>query len=104
MGGAGVIGLVVGGVAGLKAKSISDEITNHPRGTAWDNGIRALEQRGQNYEYLQIGGLIAGGALVITGVILYVQSRGSPDAAHDADKTAVHVTPTTNGVAVFGRF
>jgi tetratricopeptide (TPR) repeat protein len=104
-GAVGLVALGVGVYAGLKAKDISDQITNHPPGMAWQDGIKALEARGQSYENLQIGMLIGGGVLVGLGVILVVSSGGSSEPSRDkVDKTTLHVTPTSNGVAVFGRF
>ncbi len=111
VGAAGVVGLAIGIYGGVEAKKISDEITNHPKGTPWPNGISAEEKRGQNDEYMQIAGLVGGGVLVGVGIYLYLRSEtaGEAPAADkpakpDKDERTVHLTPTTNGVAVFGRF
>jgi tetratricopeptide (TPR) repeat protein len=101
----GVVGLAALGVgvyAGVKAKSISDEITNHPITMEWETDIKSLQARGQRYEYIQIGTLIGGGVLVVTSVILFVRSGGLHAAPRD--KTAISITPTTRGFAVFGTF
>jgi hypothetical protein len=95
---AGLAALGVGVYAGIKAKSISDQITNHPMNAEWENDIKSIQARGQRYEYIQIGTLIGGGALAVTSVILFVRSRGSHD------KPTVSLTPTIGGVAVLGTF
>lgn len=103
--GVGVVGaalLGVGVYAGVKAKNISDEISAQDPNKAWPVGIRSLQRSGQNYEYLQIGSLIGGAAALGVGVYLIIHASGSGES--DKDKTAVHLTPTTNGVAVFGAF
>jgi hypothetical protein len=112
LGAAGVVGVGIGIYGGIEAKNISDEITNHPKGTPWPNGIQSVQRRGQNYEYLQIGGLVGGGVLAGVGLVLFLRSAGAgdpvdkaskPDKPDKGDRT-VHVTPTSNGFAVYGRF
>jgi tetratricopeptide (TPR) repeat protein len=101
----GLAGLAATGAGvyyGLQAKSISDDISAQDPTHMWPAGIRDLQNRGQRYENMQIGFLVAGGVLATTGVVLYVISR--PDGAEHTDKTAISVAPTTNGFAVFGRF
>jgi len=104
--GAGIAGAAAIGVgiyAGARASSISDEISAHDRTKKWPNDIQDLQRRGQNFENLQIGTLVAGGVLITGGVILYVLSR--PDASPEhPDKAALRVSPTTNGFVVFGKF
>ncbi len=103
---AGIAGLAAGGFGvyyGIQGKSISDEINSHPKGTPWPDDIQTKMKQGERDNQLQVGYLIASGVLVTTGVVLYVVGR--PDAIeHASDKTAVHVAPTANGVAVFGQF
>jgi tetratricopeptide (TPR) repeat protein len=105
--GAGLVGLGalgLGAYAGVKAKNISDEITNHDKTQPWPDGIQQVQKRGQDYENLQIEALVAGGVLVTAGVILFVLSRPDESAKRSTDTTTVRVTPTTNGFAVFGTF
>jgi hypothetical protein len=45
-----------------------------------------------------------GGVLVATGAILFVVSRPSASSEPSHDKAIIGVTPTTNGLAVFGTF
>jgi hypothetical protein len=99
---AGLAALGVGVYAGIKAKSISDQISHHPITAEWENDIKSIQARGQRYEYIQIGALIGGGVLAVTSVILFVRSSGSHARAHD--KATVSVTPTFGGVTVFGTF
>ena len=105
--GAGIAGLAAVGVgvyAGIQAKTISDQLTNHDKMQSWPDNIRLVQQRGQDYENLQIGALIAGGVLVTTGVVLYMVSRPDESARRSSDRAVLTVTPTTNGFAVFGTF
>ncbi|HET9626662.1 MAG TPA: hypothetical protein VFP84_35105 [Kofleriaceae bacterium] len=113
--GVGIAGALLVGVgiyAGVQAKNISDEISGQNVQQMWPQGIRNTERRGQNYEYLQIGALIGGAAALGVGIYLYVRGSGSDEAAADPDKAkdkadrerTVHLTPTANGVALFGKF
>ncbi|HEX2688352.1 MAG TPA: hypothetical protein VHN14_17095 [Kofleriaceae bacterium] len=105
--GTGIAGLVAAGVglyAGIQAKAISDELTNHDKTQSWPDNIRQIQQRGQDYENLQIGALITGGVLVTTGAILYIVSRPDESPKRSSDKAALTVAPTRHGVTVFGRF
>jgi hypothetical protein len=102
---AGIAGLAATGAGvyyGLQAKSISDDLSAQDPAHRWPDGVRDMQNRGQRYENMQIGFLVAGGVLVTTGVVLYMVSR--PDGAERADKTTISVAPTTNGFAVFGQF
>jgi len=103
---AGIAGIAAAGIGvydGIQAKSLSDQVTNHVAGTPWPNNIQEIQRRGQAYENLQVGFLIAGGVLVTTAAILFVVGR-SDSSKRPSDKAMVSVTPTTNGFAVFGRF
>jgi tetratricopeptide (TPR) repeat protein len=98
----GLVAVGVGSYAGLRAASISDQITRQDPKANWPNEIRDLQRRGQRYEDVQIFTLIGGGVLLTTGVVLYMLSR-QDTADHAGDKT-VRLVPTRNGVAVLGRF
>ncbi|HEY6179692.1 MAG TPA: hypothetical protein VIX73_34795, partial [Kofleriaceae bacterium] len=101
----GVAGLVAAGVgiyAGVQGKQISDQLNSHDPMSPWPDNIKDLERRGEAYNRLQVISLIGGGVLITTGVVLFVVSR--PDAPPERDRTAVRVVPTSNGLAVFGRF
>jgi tetratricopeptide (TPR) repeat protein len=103
----GLVGLGAVGVGtydGIQAKSISDQLTNHPQNTPWPDNIKDLQRRGQAYENLQIGFLAGGVALATTGVILFVVGRSDESSRRSSDKTLVKVAPTTNGFAVLGTF
>jgi tetratricopeptide (TPR) repeat protein len=105
--GAGIGGAVAVGVgiyAGIRASAISDEISTHDRTMKWPNDIQDLQRRGQSYENVQIGALVAGGVAVTAGVILYVLSRSDSPSERPGDKAALTVSPTTNGFVVLGRF
>jgi hypothetical protein len=99
----GLIALGVGTYAGVRASSITNELTTHDRSKPWPNDVRELEKNGQSYENVQIGALIAGGVMLSAGVVMYVVSRSDAHTESATDKT-VRVSPTTNGVVVYGRF
>jgi hypothetical protein len=99
----GLIALSVGTYAGVRASSITNELNTHDRSKPWPNDVKELQKNGQSYENVQIGALIAGGVLLTTGVVLYVISRSDAQSERATDKT-VRVSPTTNGVVVYGRF
>lgn len=104
--GSGLAGLAsfgVGVFAGVQASAISKEISTHDRTMPWPDDIRERERRGQLYENIQVGSLIAGGVLVTSGVILYMVGRSSTPA-ESTDKAVVRLAPTTNGFVVSGRF
>jgi hypothetical protein len=99
IGGALVLGFGV--FAGVQAQTISDEISKHPMNQAWANDIRTLQARGQTWENVQIGTLIGGGVLLTTGVILFLVDGADN---RPRDRATLRITPTTNGMAVFGQF
>jgi len=103
---AGIAGIAAAGVGvyfGLKGKSISDEINAHKMNDPWPDNIRELMKEGNRDNSYETTALVASGVLLVTGVVLYVVSRPDGTTERSTDKT-VHVTPTTNGLAVFGRF
>ncbi len=98
--GIGVVSLGLGVYFGVKAKSISDDITNN--NATWRDDIHAYQDEGQRDEYLQIAFLAAGGALAITGTYLYLKGRNKTASE------AVTVQPTMmsggGGVSFSGSF
>jgi tetratricopeptide (TPR) repeat protein len=101
--GLGLVSLGIGAFYGYKAKQNSDLITNHDRSMSWPANIKQIEADGQKYEDRQILMSIAGGALVATGVVVYVLGRSKRRA-----ETAVTVVPSASpdamGVLVRGGF
>lgn len=81
-GGAGLLALGVGFYFGSEAQTISDDITNHTDTTiAWRDDIKDYEAKGQRYENLQIAFLVAGGALVVGGAVLYFLGNSKKSSA-----------------------
>jgi tetratricopeptide (TPR) repeat protein len=99
--GAGVFG--VGAYFGLKAKSISDDITNHDPSKPWPADIKQKEADGASYEKKQIGFMIGGGAAVAAGVVMFIV--GAPKKSSETSLSiAPLATPDTLGFAAAGRF
>jgi len=103
-GAAGLVGLAIGAYDGIRAKQISDEISNQDLTKPWPDDIQRREHRGQSYENLEIGFLIGGGVLTATGTVLYLLGRDGGSAERPSDRTTLRVIPTTNGFAVSGGF
>jgi hypothetical protein len=105
---AGISGIGLGAYAGVRAKSISDDITHHDPAAPWPTNIHDLERRGRDYETLEIAGLVGGIGLIATGVVLYVIGR--PDSPPDrttqrtSARAAIQLAPTRHGLAVLGQF
>jgi hypothetical protein len=83
---------------GLQAKSISDEITNHPMSQPWDANIKDREQEGKDAEKKQIIFMAAGGAALAAGAVMFFVFAPKTATEH------VAIAPTTNGFVAFGRF
>lgn len=103
IGGAGLVGLGVGAYFGFKAKDISDQITNHPKNDMWPDDVQDLEDEGQAHENKQIIFMIAGGALVATGVALYFIGRSRKGNAEQVTLMPT-ATPESAGLAITGGF
>jgi hypothetical protein len=103
IGAAGVVGLALGVVYGIKAKNLSDTISNHDPKTPWENNINLEEADGKHDQKLQITFLVAGGVLAAGGAVIYVMGRGKSPAERAAIVTPV-VAPSYGGFALTGRF
>jgi len=102
--GVAVVGGIVFGVGcyyGIQAKSISDEITNHPKDQPWDANIHDREAEGQADENKQIGFMIGGGVAAAAGVVMIVLSGSRHESAVSIAPVATH---DTVGFAAAGRF
>lgn len=84
--GLGVVGLAAGVYFGVRARSISNEITNHDPTQPWPDDIVAREAEGKADQRKQIGFLVAGGVVAGAGLIVYL-------VGHGRDRDAAIVTP-----------
>jgi tetratricopeptide (TPR) repeat protein len=87
----GVASLVASVAYGMEAKSVSDQIADHSANEPWPDDIGALEDRGQRYEDRSKLLLVAGGAALVTGGILYFTGRANRLSSEQAV-----ITPTVS--------
>jgi tetratricopeptide (TPR) repeat protein len=99
--GAGMFGFGV--YEGLQAKSISDEITNHPIDQPWDSNIKAREQEGKDAEKKQIIFMAAGGGALAVGAVMFFVFAPKT-VAEETVTFAPVATPDSFGFAAAGRF
>lgn len=100
--GAGMFGLGV--FYGLKAKSISDDITNHDINDPW-TGIKQMEADGESYETKQIIFMVGGGVALAAGVAIFILVK--PKTVEQQQPGVVFTpvaTPDSFGFAAAGRF
>jgi hypothetical protein len=90
-GAVGAVSLIASVAYGMEASSISNQLENHPTNQPWPDNIGALEARGQRYEDRSKLFLLAGGAALVTGGILYFTGR----ADRLSSETAI-ITPTVS--------
>jgi hypothetical protein len=104
-GGVGLVTLGLGFYFGVQAKKINDDIEDQGPNEMWPNDIRAYMDKGQRYEYMQIGFLVVGGALLVGGTVAYVVGRGKTAEAQEQQMViAPTLTPGGGGVSFSGRF
>jgi len=93
LGVAGAAGVGAGVYFGLRARSISDELSDHEG--AWTDGLLAKQVEGDRAETRAIWSAAAGGALVLGGVVLYALDAKARGRARE-----VAVTPIVDGASV----
>ncbi len=105
-GGVGLVTFGLGLYFGVQAKKINDDIEDQGMDERWRNDIVAYMDKGQRYEYMQIGFLVAGGALVVGGTVIYMLGRGKTSSAESQTQVSItpSVTSTGGGVSLSGRF
>jgi hypothetical protein len=91
----GLVSLGVGVYYGYEARSISNQITNHPAGEVWPDNIGELEARGERYESRQNKFLLVGGAALVTAGVLYFTGR-----ADRRSETFVAPSVTSSGAGI----
>jgi len=100
--GLGVVGLGVGVYFGLKARSISNEISDHDQSQPWPSDINQKEKDGQAAEDKQIILMTVGGIALAGGVVLYMLGRAKSSEKRVAITPTA--TPSTVGVMFSGSF
>lgn len=91
----GLAGVGLGMYFGVKAREKSDFISNHNPADPWPNDIREIEAEGEKLEQRQILLTIAGGALTVTGVALFIVG-----ATRTSSTEKLSVRPTATGRSV----
>lgn len=94
---AGAVSLVASVAYNMKASSISNQIGNHPTNEPWPDNIQALEDRGQRYEDRSNLFLLAGGAALVTGTVLYFTGRAD---RLSSEKAMITPTVSPNGAGI----
>lgn len=103
IGAAGAIGLGVGVYFGFQAKSASDTITNHKIGDPWPSDIMKIEKDGQADEDKQVTFMIAGGAVLAAGAVIYVIGHVRASTSERVSVAPV-VTPGSVGLGIAGSY
>jgi len=99
VGALGLVGVGFGTYYGAKAAERSDFISSHDPMTEWPANIRDIEAEGEKFEKLQIGLSIAGGALAVTGVVLFVVGA-TRTSSTPTEKLSVRPTATSDSVGI----
>ena len=103
--GAGAVSLGVGVVFGLKARSISDEISSHDEGP-WPQDLLDRQPEGRRAERIMFIATGMGVAAVAAGAVLYYLGHSAASDAESGSRleAAALVTGDSFGLAVGGRF
>ncbi|MEJ7602968.1 MAG: hypothetical protein WKG01_34085 [Kofleriaceae bacterium] len=102
-GGVGLVGIGAGVLFGVKARSISNQISDHNPAEPWPDDIKQMEQDGEAFETKQVIFLIAGGVVTIAGTAMYLIGRSKRDESNRVTVTPV-ATPDSIGVSLTGGF
>ena len=100
VGGVGLAGVAVGTVFGLQASSKNDDASTHCRGNLCDaEGIR-LDAQGRDDATISTIAFIAGGALAVGGVVLFLTApSGSEKSSSTLQGASVGVRAGAGGTA-----
>jgi hypothetical protein len=93
----GVASLTASLYYGLEARSVSNQLSNHNATTPWPNDIQALEARGERYESRSKLFMLAGGAALVTGGILYFTGRSD---RLSSEKAIIAPTVSPDGAGI----
>lgn len=99
--GGGALVAATGGGFLLSARSLRQDVESAPTTTRDDiDRLRSLEATGKTRTTIGDGLVIAGGAAVVTGVVLAIVHRGGGDSGPEAAARTVAIQPTTGGAIV----
>jgi hypothetical protein len=94
----GLASLAVSLYYGQRANDVSNELSNHTPSEPWPSDIADIEARGERYEDRQRLFLLAGGAALVTGGILYFTGR-SDRVSSETAVIAPTVSPNGAGIS-----
>lgn len=94
----GAAGVGAGTYFGLRARSISDELTGHDG--AWTDELLAKQDQGRTAQTYAIVGWAAGGAALLGGVVLFALDQSA--RGHREITVAPTATGTTVGLTIAG--
>jgi tetratricopeptide (TPR) repeat protein len=96
IGGVGGGLIVAGGLFGLRARRIGNELREKCMGCDWPAEFEEKEQTAERSDLYAIASVATGTAAVITGIVIYLRGRRANER--------VLVAPTPNGATVSVRF
>jgi hypothetical protein len=108
-GGAGVAGLVVGGIFGAMAGSASsDQQSACPSPTNCPNHAQAVSDHStfETDSTIEVAGFVAGGVLLAGGIAMFVMggNKGEPESRNTALVVTPAISPGSAGLTLFGEF
>jgi hypothetical protein len=99
----GLVSIGAGVYFGFQARSLSDQITQHPPGTPWPDNIRNLQTRGERDTSNELLLFATGSVALVTASVLYVTGRRARMAS-DRIAVAPAIAHGAAGLAISGGF
>lgn len=102
---AGLAGLGVGVAYGVKARRLSDEVSDGDSiGSGWDQSELDKFDQGESAERRQIVATVAGGALLAAGAVLWFVGSSDDGGEEPRAAAAPMLGPNNVGLAISGSF